>query len=440
MTSTNTHYDVIIVGGRPAGSSLAVRLGRQGLKVLLLERSVFPSPHPASSPIIYASAMALLDELGADEEEYARDTPRIRRWINEYYDQFRVFVPVPEAFGRDYGYAIDRAHFDHVLWRMAASLPTVTVRQPFAVAEVLWDNGKAAGISGQVPGGPIETFSADCVVGADGRFSTVARKVNAQSHDVRTDALTTVYYAAWANTEPCDDLGAVVQFCKPDTGYFFFLFDSANGLVNVAIEGKTELLSPEPGQVEKFYLDMLRGAPLIWRRLARAEKVSPVRGMRKVGNFYRSAAGPGWALVGDALHQKDPIDGQGIYDALFSAKALSQAIAAWKAGKLWEQAMTEYEACVRDETFEMYKITLEQVKLTVYSDIPVALDKALFRWFGADTEVNLRYALLTVRSLPPKNWLPVTVLLKAAARGALENIGYFLTRKPHPAVIQKNGK
>jgi flavin-dependent dehydrogenase len=42
----STHYDVIIVGGRPAGSALAIRLGQQSLRVLLLERAVFPSPHP----------------------------------------------------------------------------------------------------------------------------------------------------------------------------------------------------------------------------------------------------------------------------------------------------------------------------------------------------------------------------------------------------------
>ncbi|MBC8098595.1 MAG: FAD-dependent monooxygenase, partial [Armatimonadetes bacterium] len=42
----NTHsvdYDVIIVGGRPAGSTLAARLGQYGLRVLLLERGTFPS-------------------------------------------------------------------------------------------------------------------------------------------------------------------------------------------------------------------------------------------------------------------------------------------------------------------------------------------------------------------------------------------------------------
>lgn len=433
MNATPTHYDIIIVGGRPAGATLAIRLGHAGLRVLLLERAVFPCPHPASSPIIYASAMALLDEINAPESEYARNTPRITRWVNEYYDQFRCQVRVPTAFGRDYGYAIDRAQFDDVLWQMAAAVPTVTARQPFAVTGLLWQGATVTGITGQVPGGSAESFSADCVIGADGRFSTIAHQVSAQSLDVHNEAPTTVYYAAWKNVQPMDNQGPVVQFCKPSNGYLYILFDTANDMVNVVIEGKSALFSPGPGQVEAFYLEMLHRHPLIWRRLAQAEMVGPVRGMRNIGNLYRTAGGPGWALVGDALHQKDSIDGQGIYDALFTAKALSQALTAWKKqGKPWPQTITDYEAAVRAETFSMYKETLSQVQQTIYTDIP----PFFYRLIGTDDELNNRYALLTVRAIPPKNWLPTSVLLRAAGRGIRDNIRYLLTGTQHPAQIQ----
>jgi flavin-dependent dehydrogenase len=52
-------YDVIIVGGRASGSTLAARLGRSGYKVLILERSTFPSLPAVSSPIIYSPASML---------------------------------------------------------------------------------------------------------------------------------------------------------------------------------------------------------------------------------------------------------------------------------------------------------------------------------------------------------------------------------------------
>lgn len=124
MTNTpERDYDVIIVGGRPAGSTLAARLGMQGLRVLLLERAALPSLPGASSPIIYGSTMALLDEIGAREDEYARHTPPLRRMINLTPD-IHMEMPAPAAGGRDYAYGIDRARFDHALWQTALRQPT----------------------------------------------------------------------------------------------------------------------------------------------------------------------------------------------------------------------------------------------------------------------------------------------------------------------------
>src|SRR5688500_17080548 len=94
-TDRHAHYDVIVVGGRPSGASLAIRLGRQGWRVLLLERATFPSLPAVSLPAIFAGAMQLLDELGLPESDYARNTPRLYRWINEFREEFRTFNRVP---------------------------------------------------------------------------------------------------------------------------------------------------------------------------------------------------------------------------------------------------------------------------------------------------------------------------------------------------------
>ena len=71
-------YDVIIVGGRPAGASLAARLGAAGLRVLILDRATFPSLPAVSAPFLLPHALELLDEIGADEAAYAEATPRLR--------------------------------------------------------------------------------------------------------------------------------------------------------------------------------------------------------------------------------------------------------------------------------------------------------------------------------------------------------------------------
>ena len=88
------HYDAIIVGGRNAGSSLAIRLARQNLKVLLIDRAGFPSlPQVPSSPIIHAGTMRLMDELGFDEREYSYPDGLITEYVLSFVGHFQVFIP-----------------------------------------------------------------------------------------------------------------------------------------------------------------------------------------------------------------------------------------------------------------------------------------------------------------------------------------------------------
>jgi flavin-dependent dehydrogenase len=67
--------------------------------------------------------------------------------------------------------------------------------------------------------------------------------------------------------------------------------------------------------------------PRIGALVAEGRRVGRPRGLRPVDTFLREAAGPGWALVGDAGHFKDPSPGQGIADAMRQAERLSEAIA-----------------------------------------------------------------------------------------------------------------
>jgi flavin-dependent dehydrogenase len=432
-----THYDVIIVGGRPAGATLAARLGQAGLRTLLLERSAMPSAPAASCPAIYAATMSILDEIGADEADYARGTPRFRRWITEVRDDYRTYNRVPLVDGRDYGYAIDRARFDDALWRVAARQESVTARQGFSVTDLLRDGERVTGVRGHTMGGPTETLTADCVVGADGRFSLVARKAGAQEHDAHAEYPTTLYYAYWQGAAPYDAGGPACHIYAPGYGLGFLIMDSADGALCVAVEGQSTIIDPGSAGAEAFYMDLLRRYPRVWRRLAGATRVTDVRGMRKVGNLYRQAGGPGWALVGDAIHQKDPLDGQGIYDAVFTAKALGQALIAWKRGaQSWEQALAGYDAAVRAETFPMYQATIERVATEVYGRKPEWAFKSMLRWIGDDPEYKRRLGLLLTRALDdPAHWLPRAVIYRAMLRGALADLGRWAAGASRPTAL-----
>lgn len=433
------HYDVIIVGGRPAGATLAARLGAQKLRVLLLERATFPSLPAASSPIIYSPTMQLLDEIGADETAYARETPRIRRVIAAGA-AYSAVLKIPAAHGRDYAYAIDRARFDAALWGNALRFPSVAGRQNFGVTDLIWDGDRVVGVKGQQyphpptpsPSGrggepkPLEeTFTADVVVGADGRYSLVARKVDAKVYDEHTDQPTSLYYAYWQGVKPYDQKGAAAVAYEGKPGYGFLVMDSAEGRTLIGMEGQADLLNPPPKGVEAFYLDIVRDHPGIAGRISEGEMMTEVHGIRRVGNMYRQPGGAGWTLTGDAYHQHDPLDGQGIYNAVFTAKALAWAIRYWKSGeKTWAEAIAWYDETARIKTYGRYKAALLSVQQSIYNPQIPGWALGGLRWVMEDPVMHDLFGKLLTRQLPPEviTMLTAPTIVGAMVRGPLRDL------------------
>lgn len=424
----NTDYDVIIVGGRVAGSTLAAYLAQVGVSVLMLERVVFPEPHPASSPIIQPVTMSMLDEIGADESAYAHNTPKIRQIVFADGD-FEMQLPIPEINGRAYAYGIDRERFDHALWESALRYDTVDGKMGFSVTNLLWDNiGKTViGVEGKFRG-ETQRHTSKVVIGADGRFSLVARKVDAQELDKHDDHPTSIYYAYWENVIPYDpDNTTVVGYAAPSQDYGYGIIPTADNQHIIGMEGRADKLKPNAGEVEEFYLSKLQENPQLWARLKNAERVSPVRGMRKIGNMFRTPGGLGWALVGDAYHQKDPIDGQGIYDAVFTSRTLAQSLIAWRNGeKSWDEAMSWYDTIVREEALPMYQMTLFRVQQQMYPQMNIQIPRPLWQtpigWLYNDPHYKKLVGYALNRRVDPNRAVEPKEIAMGMLRGGLRKL------------------
>ncbi len=400
-------YDVIIVGGRPAGASLAIRLGKRGIRVLVVDRAVFPSlPGVPSSPILFPSGIQILDALGIQEADYADPSAKMRGIKFDLGDFFSTEMPMPTmSCGRNYFYGIDRPTFDELLWRSLDRFPCVERRQDFTVTDVLQEDGRVIGIIG----GPHtegsqhreEKITARCVIGADGRYSLIARRVDAEFNEAFNDHTSTVYFADWQGVtfdDPGDHWAHIYTNAR---GLDIISFAMPNDLYSInthARSDRTEI----GGNAERYYHDTLRSQPLLWRYLERAERVSRVYGVKKVCNGYRRASGPGWALCGDAIHHKDPIDGQGIYDALLSTQFLDLALAAALSGEVsWQDAMAKYERELRQATHPMFMSTMGRLKRELYGEPPVAVIKSLIRWRLSDPSYHEAFLRVLSRELPP---------------------------------------
>jgi 2-polyprenyl-6-methoxyphenol hydroxylase-like FAD-dependent oxidoreductase len=167
-----------------------------------------------------------------------------------------------------------------------------------------------------------EGFSARArlVIGADGRNSTVAREAGAATYEDR-GTLTCAYYSYWAGV----DLDGVELYPRP--GRMIVTSPTHDGRNVVIVLWPQREFEAVRADIEGAFTSALELAPGLAERLRGGTRVEPFRGTRLLPNHFRAAAGPGWALVGDAGCHKDPILALGIGDAFRDAELLAEAIA-----------------------------------------------------------------------------------------------------------------
>lgn len=403
-------YDVIIVGGRIAGSSLALRLAQQNLKILLIDRATFPSwPAVPSSPLVHPGTMRLLDELGFDEAEYTHPEAKVTHFILDMMGKFQAIMPFAlMQMDRNYVFGIDRNKFDTVLWQRAASLPNVTACQGFAMTNVIKDPaGRVTGIIGRPTGSKTEQpISARLVVGADGRYSQAARKFGSEPVTELNDYPSASYHAEWEGVAPyAKECAQPITVYQLGGGYSLLCIPVAHQryiIGNYLRTADTHFNGQKP---EDHYVQTIQSVPQLRQRLKNARMITPIVGVRRIDNGYRRAYGDGWALAGDAFHYESPLDGQGFYNALLATKFLAEAIQQWQNGRPWLEAGREYEQRFYDSSYDMLKQTVARLKQELFSPPPPPfIVNTLLRWQLTDPAYQANFLRYLSRATDPNTF------------------------------------
>jgi 2-polyprenyl-6-methoxyphenol hydroxylase-like FAD-dependent oxidoreductase len=420
-------YEVVIIGGRPAGASLAARLGAEGVRVLVVDKADLSTP-PAvpSCPGTGTAGMELLEELGLPESTYAAGSTKMLAMVLEVREFFTARFPFPDLNGRDYAYSLDRTRFDAALWRHLGSFPSVTARSGVAFVDLVRDErGQVIGVELREGEGASQRVLAGAVVGADGRFSLVARKAGARVVEDRPERTSTVYFADWEGyADPEREPSLFIHVTG--RGLNLLHFPKEGGRTAIATHHRADRARVD-GDPQAYYEATLRSQPRERARLQGARQVTPVVGLKRIANRYLDFGGPGWFLVGDALHCKDPVDGQGIYDALIEAKILAPILVDLVAGtRTSSEAVALYRERALAATHGMFLATMGRLEQELYAEPPEIVMRTLMRWLLEDPEYKRRFMLFFNRAIPPETWCPPSLVRAAAVRGVVGDLRRLL--------------
>ena len=383
-------YDAIVVGARCAGAATAMLLARKGRRVLLVDRTTFPSD-TLSSHFVHFRGAAALARWGL-VENVATSTPAVELYRLDFGLFAIEATPRPTADGTANAYAPRRPTLDTMLVDAAATAGA-EVREGVTAQDVLEEDGRVVGIQARASDGTTFTEKASIVIGADGRYSHVAQLVGAPAlHERPTFAAS--YFAYWSAV-PVDGLEVYV---RPARSYG--AFPTEDGLTLVVMSWPIAEHPANRGDVEGNFMKALEMAPTLHERVTQGKRETRFRGTGDAPGYYRQAFGPGWALVGDARHHKDPCTAQGISDAFADAERLTQALEeAWSGTASEEQALAAYQRDRLEPTLPMYDFTCQLASL----EPPPPEMAALLQAISANPEASRE------KGLPARMWVPVTM-------------------------------
>ena len=327
------NFDVIIVGGGPAGSAAACYAAKERLKVLLLEKDEFPRDKVCGDAV-GGKALRHLEELNILRRLEKSPHFVFDSVIFSNTKEEKVKVKIKDS--ETTGYVYPRMNFDWFLFNEAKSLVENSggfAIQNFRVSDLIIDsreNNRIIGVKGKNGIGE-KKFYAPITVGAGGVNCPVAKTVVSEINGekfIKKKHWSTSFREYWRGIDGIDYEKGAIEFHYVDgviPGYFW-IFPVGNNTCNVGLgitledyKSKDKKLKDlQKYIIKEKFASRFKNAELV-ENSGKAWQL-PLGSPRNNSMKLRRMFGNGCLLVGDSGSLVDPFTGEGIGNALLSAK------------------------------------------------------------------------------------------------------------------------
>ena len=321
--------DVIVVGGGPAGSTVAALVAESGRGVQIFERTQFPRFAIGESlmPDTYWTfkRLGMLDKL--------KQSAFPRKHSVQFFGQSgRGSAPFYFSDNNPHEssvtWQVQRDEFDAMMLQNAAE-KGAQVHRGARVLEVLFDGDKANGVRARLADGATREFAARVVVDATGQSALIGRKLKLTTPEPQLKKGSIYTHFAGGQRDEGIDEGATLILHTENRDSWFWYIPLPDDKVSVGVVGDMSyLLQGRKEDPQQIFAEELAKCGPMQERLHSAEQLMPVRTTKDFSYRASRIAGEGWVLVGDAFCFLDPMYSSGVYLALKSGEMAADAIAA----------------------------------------------------------------------------------------------------------------
>jgi flavin-dependent dehydrogenase len=318
-------YDAVVIGGGPAGSTVATALARAGRSVALFEKERFPRFHVGESLLPFS--LPIFEELGvAGKIRAAGFQEKYGAFFwNEMTGGTRP-VAFEEAWDDKHpmAYQVKRADFDHLLLRHSEE-SGARVCEETAVREVLFEGSRAAGVLARGRDGAEEEVRARVVVDASGQTAFLSGKLGTRRFDRKLKRAAVFAHYEGVPRPAGKQAGDILL--PIDDGVWYWIIPFSDGTASVgAVFEPSVTRGPEGESLEARFERLIVRSARMPALLSGGRRTSNVYGISDYSAASARLCGDGYVLVGDAATFLDPVFSTGVFLAMATGVRAADAI------------------------------------------------------------------------------------------------------------------